>query len=206
MAPQRRPIGSWQKTAHLTDANWDESRFQTDPQTGVITYWGEPANGPWIGFNRVPTTSGQKVNVEVLLNYSTPPRLVGIRLNVPLTVEMFKSLPLDAIRRAATQARPHLWEHSEEAGDILPEELAPDVVLSDYKSNTPEHLALVFQVWEAARGQDRNGYEAVIKASHSSPSRRCSLATAERWVSAARKMYDPSLKGAGPKKKGTTSR
>jgi hypothetical protein len=182
MAPAHRPVGPWQKSAQIADGNWEE--------------------GPWIRFSRVPLAGGGTAQVDVLIDLGAPPGIIGIRIHGKqrrLNTEMFRALPLDALRRAAARARPLLIEHST-VGEVLPEVAQPVVEVWEMPPGSDEYLAEVYRIWKEARERGEPGNKAVEKATGLSESQ------AQKWVSAARKVHETSRTTRGNTKKGTTSR
>jgi hypothetical protein len=195
MTPAHRPVGPWQKTAHIaaTEGSWDDYDFGDGTKEPEDFFYGDTVPNVWIGFEGVPlSTKGNrkvKVNVDVLLNEEAPPFIIGIRIhgNHRLTTETFRALPLDGLRRAAAAARqPLLDHHIHVATGLMPDEDQPDVPLWDMTPGSSEYLAEVYRVFREARERGEPGTAAVMKAA------KLREAQAQKWVSKARKEHETS--------------
>jgi hypothetical protein len=168
VSPRTRPAGAWAAAwSYPIESGNDPGRFVAPDDRDRDDLPG--AAGSWIRFDGVPIREGKAVSVDVLVGTDRDGRLVtyGLATSVPMTLDVLRALPLDALRQSAGQIL-RRWSFVD----------FPEIRTADRRS--PAFLSAVSKVVAEAKAAGVSSVAAVAEAADVSP------ATAKRYMAAAR--------------------
>lgn len=167
MSPKVRPIGAWADTTDIITSPGDMPRKGNKTKPNIT-----PGPDWWLRFHKVPV-GNKRMTVDIAVGPDKDGRLAlyGIATEEPITTELLRTLPLDALKTAGGRAliNPIV--------NFLAES-APVLTMAD--KHSPEFLQGVLDVVEQAQATHRPIAQAVAEAAD------VQEAQAKRYIKRAR--------------------